>query len=154
MKILVVDDHPLIVHALEQVLPDLGGGLEILAAVNRDETITMLARHPDCALVLLDLALPGAHGLDLLAELRRSFPRLPVVVLSATHDQATIGVGARRRRARLHRQDCRSGQHARRGAHRARRRPSRHARRRAPRAVRASTACRSRCSDSRNGKAT
>jgi DNA-binding NarL/FixJ family response regulator len=91
MKLLVVDDHPLIVHALSQVLPDLEPDLAILAAVNRDETMTLLARHPDCALVLLDLALPGAHGLDLLAELRRDFPRLPVVVLSATHDRATIG---------------------------------------------------------------
>jgi DNA-binding NarL/FixJ family response regulator len=91
MKILVVDDHPLIVHALEQVLPDLDGDLAVLAAADRDETLSLLARHPEVALVLLDLALPGAHGLDLLAELRRIFPRLPVVVLSATHDRATIG---------------------------------------------------------------
>ena len=91
MKILVVDDHPLIVHALTQVLPDLDGDLTVLPAHDRDETLSLLARHPDCALVLLDLALPGAHGLDLLAELRRAYPRLPIVVLSATHDRATIG---------------------------------------------------------------
>lgn len=91
MKILVVDDHPLIVHALGQVLPGLDGDLAVLAAVSRDETFALLARHPDCALVLLDLALPGAHGLDLLADLRRAYPWLPIVVLSATHDRATIG---------------------------------------------------------------
>ena len=91
MKILVVDDHPLIVHALTQVLPNLDGDLTVLSAHDRDETLSLLARHPDCALVLLDLALPGAHGLDLLAELRRAYPRLPIVVLSATHDRATIG---------------------------------------------------------------
>ena len=91
MKLLVVDDHPLIVHALCEVLPSLGGDLEVLSTHNRDETLAILARHPDCALVLLDLALPGAHGLDLLAELRRNCPRLPIVVLSATHDRATIG---------------------------------------------------------------
>ncbi len=91
MKLLVVDDHPLIVHALREVLPDLDGDLEVLAAHDRGETLATLARHPDCALVLLDLALPGAHGLDLLAELRRNWPRLPIVVLSATHDRATIG---------------------------------------------------------------
>jgi DNA-binding NarL/FixJ family response regulator len=91
MKILVVDDHPLIVHALTEVLPGLDDDLDILAAANRDETLALLARHPDCAMVLLDLALPGVHGLDLLAELRRSFPFLPIVVLSATHDRATIG---------------------------------------------------------------
>ncbi len=91
MKILVVDDHPLILQALTQVLPQLDVGMELLGAADRGQTRVVLARHPDCALVLLDLALPGAHGLDLLAELRRDFPRLPVVVLSATHDHATVG---------------------------------------------------------------
>ncbi len=91
MRILVVDDHPLIVEALTQVLPDLDPALTVEGAGSRDETLTMLARHPDIALVLLDLALPGAHGFDLLAELRRANPRLPIVVLSATHDRATVG---------------------------------------------------------------
>jgi DNA-binding NarL/FixJ family response regulator len=99
MKILVVDDHPLILHALAEVLPSLEPTLEILGAADRQQTLVMLARHPDCSLVLLDLALPGAHGLDLLGELRRDHPRLPVVVLSATHDGATVraalGAGAR-----------------------------------------------------------
>ncbi len=90
MKILVVDDHPLILHALTQMLPELDGNLDMLGAASRAETLTLLARHPDFALVLLDLALPGAHGFDLLAELRRDYPRLPIVVLSATHDSATV----------------------------------------------------------------
>ena len=91
MKVLIVDDHPLILHALEQVLPELDPSLELLGASNRVDTLTLLARHPDCALVLLDLTLPGAHGLDLLGELRRDQPWLPIVVLSATHDRATVG---------------------------------------------------------------
>jgi DNA-binding NarL/FixJ family response regulator len=91
MKILVVDDHPLIQQALAHALPQLHGPLDVLAAVDRDETLTALARHPDVALVLLDLTLPGAHGLDLLVQLRRDHPRLPIVVLSATHDRATVG---------------------------------------------------------------
>ena len=91
MKILIVDDHPLILHALEQVLSQSERRLEMLCATDREGTLTLLARHPDCALVLLDLTLPGAHGLDLLAELRRDRPLLPIVVLSATHDRATVG---------------------------------------------------------------
>lgn len=90
MKILVVDDHPLILHALAEVLPSLDPALEVIGAADRQETQVALARHPDFALVLLDLALPGAHGLDLLGELRRDHPRLPVVVISATHDGATV----------------------------------------------------------------
>jgi DNA-binding NarL/FixJ family response regulator len=91
MKVLIVDDHPLILHALELVLPELDSSLELLSASNRVDTLTLLARHPDCAIVLLDLTLPGAHGLDLLGELRRDQPWLPIVVLSATHDRATVG---------------------------------------------------------------
>jgi Response regulator containing a CheY-like receiver domain and an HTH DNA-binding domain len=91
VKILVVDDHPLIQQALAHSLPQLHGPLEVLAAVDRDEALTALARHPDCALVLLDLTLPGAHGVDLLVHMRRAYPRLPIVVLSATHDRATVG---------------------------------------------------------------
>ena len=74
MKILIVDDHPLILHALEQVLPRLNRRLEVIGAADRVEALTLLARHSDCAMVLLDLTLPGARGLDLLAELRRDRP--------------------------------------------------------------------------------
>lgn len=90
MKILVVDDHPLIQQALAAALPQIDAGIDVLAALDREDTHAMLARHPDCDLVLLDLTLPGAHGFDLLAELLRDYRRIPVVVLSATHDHATV----------------------------------------------------------------
>jgi DNA-binding NarL/FixJ family response regulator len=91
MDIFAVDDHPLMQQALMRALPELDRQLEIIVAEDRDSTLTALARHPDCSLILLDLTLPGAHGLDLLAELVRDFPRIPVLVLSATHDRATVG---------------------------------------------------------------
>jgi len=90
MKILVVDDHPLILAALAQLLPRGERLLSVIGAADRDEAYAMLAAHPDCALVLLDLALPGTRGLELLGAMRRDFPRLPIAVLSATHDRATV----------------------------------------------------------------
>jgi DNA-binding NarL/FixJ family response regulator len=90
VKLIAVDDHPLMQQALAQALPELDAALEVIGAEDRDETLTALARHPDAALVLLDLTLPGAHGLDLLAQIVRDFPRIPVLVLSATHDRATV----------------------------------------------------------------
>ena len=62
----------------------------MIGAADRDAAYAQLAAHPDCALLLLDLALPGVRGFELLADLRRDFPRLPVAVLSATHDRATV----------------------------------------------------------------
>lgn len=90
MKILIVDDHPLILSALSQLLPQLDRPVTVYGAADRDETYAMLAAHPDIVLVLLDLALPGTRGLEILGRLRRDFPRLPIAVLSATHDRATV----------------------------------------------------------------
>ncbi len=90
MKLLVVDDHPLIPQAIAQALREFDPSIVPLAAATRADTERMLALHPDCALVLLDLAVPGTRGMELLASLVRDHPQLPVVVLSATHDRATV----------------------------------------------------------------
>ena len=90
MKLLVVDDHPLILEALARYVEAAEPRWTLLAAATRDDARRLLAAHPDCALVLLDLALPGTRGLAFLAELRFERPALPIVVLSATHDRATI----------------------------------------------------------------
>lgn len=90
MKVLVIDDHPLIVEALAQLLPQLEPGVVISAAGDPAGAVTILDNDPDIALVLLDLALPGARGFDFLADLMLDYPGVPVVVLSATHDEATV----------------------------------------------------------------
>ena len=98
MKILVIDDHPLIVDALAQLLPQLDAGITMLGAGDPAAAMEVLDNEPDVALVLLDLALPGARGLDFLADLKLDYPGVPIAVLSATHDQATVlaalGAGA------------------------------------------------------------
>ena len=90
MKILVIDDHPLIQDALTQLLPQLGDDIDVRSATDAAAATTILDNEPDVALVLLDLALPGTRGLDLLADLMLDYPGVPVVVLSATHDRATV----------------------------------------------------------------
>jgi DNA-binding NarL/FixJ family response regulator len=90
MKILVVDDHPLILEALKQVLRDLDPEIEMLEARDGQQAIDQALMHPDLSLVLLDLTLPRKHGFELLAELRESSPDVPVVVLSASEDRETV----------------------------------------------------------------
>jgi DNA-binding NarL/FixJ family response regulator len=90
MKILVVDDHPLILGALATLLPQLDGSIVVRAAADAGEAIAILDDEPDVALVLLDLGLPGARGQDLLADFRLDYPGVPVVILSATDDDATV----------------------------------------------------------------
>ena len=90
MQILVVDDHPLILEALKQVLRDLDPEIDVLEAREAQHALDRATKHPDLSLVLLDLTLPGKHGFELLSELRHDFPHLPVVVLSATEDRDTV----------------------------------------------------------------
>ncbi len=90
MKILVIDDHPLIHEALAHVLFELDPALELIQAHDSNDTHAALARAPDTDLIVLDLALPGTDGFELLTDLRREWPGIPVVVLSATHDRATV----------------------------------------------------------------
>jgi DNA-binding NarL/FixJ family response regulator len=90
MRVLVVDDHPLILEALCTSLPHLMPGTEVRIAHDRVEAEAVLDDDPDIAIVLLDLALPGTRGLDFLADLMLDYPGVPVLVLSATHDQGTV----------------------------------------------------------------
>lgn len=84
MKILVVDDHPLILEALHHVLRQLDREVEVYDARNAAEGRALVTAHPDAGLLLLDLSLPDADGLTVLHELRDAIPAAPVVVLSAS----------------------------------------------------------------------
>ncbi len=90
MKILVVDDHPLIREAMQHVLSDLSDNVELLGAGDVMSALDMLVAQPDIDLVLLDLSLPGPSGLTAINMLRERHPGTPVVVLSASDDQATV----------------------------------------------------------------
>ena len=114
MKILVIDDHPLILDALAQLLPQLGNEIVVRGAIDAAAAIRILDDEPDVALVLLDLALPGMRGLDLLADLMLDYPGVPIVVLSATHDMRDRQRGALRRGPRIRSQDRGPGNPARR----------------------------------------
>jgi DNA-binding NarL/FixJ family response regulator len=90
MKILVIDDHPLIQEALKHVLSELDASLELIQAHDASSAHAALSRTSEVDLLVLDLALPGCDGFDLLADLRRDWPDIPVLVLSATYDKTTV----------------------------------------------------------------
>jgi DNA-binding NarL/FixJ family response regulator len=90
MKIMVIDDHPLIQEALKHVLTELDAALELVQAHDASSAHAALSRTSNVDLLVLDLALPGCDGFDLLADLRRDWPDIPVLVLSATYDRATV----------------------------------------------------------------
>ena len=90
MKILVVDDHALIRTALRGVLGELDHDVTVFEASDCRSAFDLIEARPDLDLVLLDLNLPGIHGLAALEELRTRHPALPVVVLSSANDRASV----------------------------------------------------------------
>lgn len=90
MKILVTDDHALIRESLRGVLRELKPEAAVVEATDAQETMRLVAEHPDLMLILLDLNLPDRDGFQVLAELRERHPTIPIVVLSGHHDRANI----------------------------------------------------------------
>jgi DNA-binding NarL/FixJ family response regulator len=84
MKVLLIDDHPLILAALQSVIQGLGDHVEVASASSGASARAMLQADSTFDLVLLDLHLGDADGFDLLTEFRGAYPGLPVVVVSAS----------------------------------------------------------------------
>ena len=84
MKVLLIDDHPLILSAMQSVIVGLRPNVDAIGVETAAECRALLRRDADFDLVLLDLHLDDASGFDLLAELRMGYPALPVVVVSAS----------------------------------------------------------------------
>jgi len=90
MKVLLVDDHPLILAALQSVIRGLGDDVTVVGVGTEREARAVLKRDPDYDLVLLDLHLGDGDGFALLAELRGLYPALPIVVVSASDTAADV----------------------------------------------------------------
>ncbi|HRI17590.1 MAG TPA: response regulator, partial [Burkholderiaceae bacterium] len=84
MKVLLVDDHPLILSALQTVIQGLGDDVTVVGAASGREARQILRDGSDYDLILLDLQLGDVDGFELLVELRANYPAVPVVIVSAS----------------------------------------------------------------------
>ena len=85
-RLLVVEDHPLFAEAICGVLLSAIKGVDVICATTLNEAKELLDKDRRFDLVLLDLWLPDTHGFGGLIELRRCYPKLPIVVVSAFAD--------------------------------------------------------------------
>jgi DNA-binding NarL/FixJ family response regulator len=88
MKILIADDHRLIIEAVKGKLAELQAGIEFVVAMSVAEMIRVASDDLDLALV--DLNMPGAKDHEHIDDLRRTHPSLPIVVLSGSEDTAVV----------------------------------------------------------------
>lgn len=88
--LLIADDHPLFRAALRGAAADAVADLVVLEADSLDSVLLALDTTPDIDLVLLDLHMPGNHGLAGLAAIRAQYPGVAVVVVSANDDPRVV----------------------------------------------------------------
>jgi DNA-binding NarL/FixJ family response regulator len=89
-RLLIADDHPLFRAALRGAATDAVAELSVLEAESLDGVLAALEANPDIDLVLLDLHMPGNHGLAGLAAIRAQYPEVAVVVVSANDDPRVV----------------------------------------------------------------
>lgn len=90
MKVLLIDDHPLILAALQQVIQRFADAVEVVGVGTARAAREALQQQPDVDLVLLDLQLGDADGFEVLAEFRAGYPAVPVVVVSASDRSSDV----------------------------------------------------------------
>ncbi|HYH03171.1 MAG TPA: response regulator transcription factor [Bacillota bacterium] len=89
VKVMIVDDHPLVRQGLKQIL-SFQEELEIVGeAQHGDEVVERaLALQPD--VILLDINLPGKNGIELTGELKAKMPEVNVLVLTVDTEQVHV----------------------------------------------------------------
>ncbi|EON93325.1 LuxR family two component transcriptional regulator [Marinobacter lipolyticus SM19] len=89
-KILIADDHPLFREAISSVIASGFEGSEIIETDDLDSALEITRENDDLDLILLDLNMPGMHGLNGLITLRNEAPTIPVVIVSAEEDKQVV----------------------------------------------------------------
>ncbi len=81
MRILIADDHAVVRQGLKQILAEAFKRAVIGEATNSQEALERVWKEP-WDVVILDLTMPGRNGLEVLKEIKRDRPKLPVLILS------------------------------------------------------------------------
>jgi DNA-binding NarL/FixJ family response regulator len=93
MRVLLVDDHPMIQEILGAVVRGVFPEARLDVASRLEQAIELAASGELPDLVLLDLGLPGCTGIEALKTFRKSYPHVRTVVVSANEDRSSV-VGA------------------------------------------------------------
>jgi DNA-binding NarL/FixJ family response regulator len=81
VRVLIADDHEVVRRGLKEILIDAIPGMLFSEAGNGDEALRHLAGS-SFDLLLLDLNMPGNSGLNVLGDVKRRYPELPVMIVT------------------------------------------------------------------------
>lgn len=82
IRILIADDHNIVRQGLKLILENNHDMKVVASCANGIEARDWLHKN-DCDVALVDIAMPGINGIDLLMRLRKDHPKLPVLIISA-----------------------------------------------------------------------
>ncbi|CAB3736616.1 response regulator [Paraburkholderia rhynchosiae] len=92
VKVVIADDHPVILFGAEQALLKFPG-MQVVARARQSTELIKVLQTVACDVLVTDLAMPGGQfgdGLPLIGYLRRNFPNLPIVVLTMLENAALL----------------------------------------------------------------
>lgn len=90
LKVLIIDDHPLVRRGLMETIQEEFAHAEVGQASDAQSGVECVWRE-NWEVVLLDIAMPGRSGLDILREIKQERPKMPVLILSTySEDQFAI----------------------------------------------------------------
>jgi two-component system, NarL family, invasion response regulator UvrY len=81
IRVLIADDHPVVRQGIRQIL-SATGDITVVDEARDGRELLEQARAAEHDVVVLDLSMPGADGLELLKQLKRERPRVPVIILT------------------------------------------------------------------------
>ena len=81
IRVIIADDHPVVRHGIKRILEDEADILVVGEAASAQELLQKIDSTA-CDVLVLDINMPGRDGLDTLADLRRAYPKLAVLMLS------------------------------------------------------------------------
>jgi DNA-binding NarL/FixJ family response regulator len=92
IRILIADDHPIVLRGLKQILSE-EKDIAAIGEAHNSQQVLELVKKEDWDMVVLDITMPGRGGMEILKELKKERPKLPVLVLSM-HPEEQYGVRA------------------------------------------------------------
>ena len=92
MNILIVDDHAIVRQGLRQILMESDSTIFIKEADCGSDAIRQV-REGEWSVVVLDISLPDRNGIDILKQIKKEYPKIPVLMLSM-HEEGLYAIRA------------------------------------------------------------
>lgn len=96
IKLIIIDDHPLVADGIATMLKDESYLQIVASAKTGRQGLAILSEYPDCEVILLDINLPDTDGLQLCEQIRQLYPNLKIIGLTSVNEAGIISQMIRR----------------------------------------------------------